>query len=71
MTTQQFTIRIRREFERNVRPEAEQIDGKTYAFRFGWLMGEDDSYPGEEAWIPADPAYPRSAPVWIASGDLV
>ena len=71
MTDKHFTIRIRRDIGREVRPEAEQIDGKTYAFRFGWRMDADDPYPGEEAWIPHDPAYPTEAPVWIASGDLV
>lgn len=70
MTSQQFTVRIRRDFQRGVRPESEQIDGKTYGFTFGWTMSEDDPYPGEDAWIPADPAYPRNAPHWIASGDL-
>lgn len=70
MTTQRFTVRIRRDIDRGVRPEAEQIDGKTYAFRLGWTMGEDDPYPGEKAWIPADPAYPINAPHWLASGDL-
>ena len=71
MNTQRFTVRIRRDIKRAVRPEAEQLDGKTYSFRFGWLMAEDEPHPGEEAWIPHDTAYPIDAPTWIASGDLV
>ena len=70
MPLQQFTVRIRRDFGREVKPEAEQTDGKTYAFRRGWLMDKSDPYPGEEAWLPHDPAYPVEAPAWIASGDL-
>ena len=70
MNDRRFTVRIRRDIGREVRPEAEQIDGKTYAFRFGWVMDADDPYPGEEAWIAHDPTYPIEAPVWIARGDL-
>lgn len=68
---QRFTVRIRRDWRRPVRPESEAIDTRTYTFRYGWLMDDDDSYPGEVAWIASDPAYPRDAPVWVASGDLV
>lgn len=70
MHTQRFIVRIRRDFSRAVRPEAEQLDGRTYTFRHGWLMDEGDSYPGETAWIAYDPTYPADAPHWIASGDL-
>ena len=71
MNTQHFTVRIRRDIGRGIKPEAEQIDGKTYAFRFGWVMDENDPYPGEEAWLPQDTTYPVEAPCWIARGDLV
>lgn len=68
-----MTVKIRRDIGRKVKPGAEQMDGKTYWFRFGWLMDDEDPYPGEEAWIAndADENYPADAPVWIASGDLV
>ena len=69
MTKKRFTVRIRRNIG-PVRPEAEQIDGKTYTFTTGWLMDEIDPYPGEQAWLPQDPTYPVDAPPWIASGDL-
>ena len=62
-------VNIRRG-ERTVKPEAEQIDGKVYNFRHGWIMDNDDPYPGEVAWIPDDGEYPIDAPSWIASGDL-
>ena len=66
-----YTVKIRKEIGKEVRPEAEQIDGKTYNFTTGWVMGEDDPYPTETAYIPRDPNYPDEAPTWIASGDLV
>ena len=69
-----FTVKIRRdgiEVPRPVRPEAEQIDGQTFYFSYGWKMEADESYPGEIAWIARDTAYPIEAPTWIASGDLV
>lgn len=69
-TAAQFTVRIRRNIGRTVRPEAEVLDGKTFRFRIGWVMGGDDPYPGEYAMIPEDSRYPVTAPPWIASGDL-
>ena len=66
-----YTVKIRREGWRPVRPEAEQIDGKTFIFSYAWSMDDTDPYPGEEAWEPRDPTYPKTAPLWIASGDLV
>lgn len=67
-----FTVRIRRDVPgKLVRPECEQIDGKTYRFLYAWEMDEGDRYPGEIAWEARDDAYPRDCPVWIASGDLV
>jgi len=66
-----FTVKIRREIGREVRPEAEQIDGKTYNFTHGWVMNNDDPYPTEIAYIPRDNEYPDEAPTWIASGDLI
>lgn len=63
-------VRIRQNFLRLVRPEAEQLDGNVYKFRYGWMQGEGDPYPGEVAWVPCDETYPNDAPHWIASGDL-
>lgn len=68
---QRMTVRIRRFIDKIVRPEAEQIDGKTYWFKYGWEMDQDDPYPGETVLMPDDPAWPIDAPSWIASGDLV
>jgi hypothetical protein len=63
---------IRKNINAIVRPEAKQLDGKTYTFKFGWDITAQDSsiYAGEQAWIPNDPNYPDDAPPWIASGDL-
>lgn len=65
-----YRVSIRRDIGRQVRPEAEQIDGKVFYFYRGWFMDKNDPYPFEFAMIPLDWKYPRSAPTWIASGDL-
>jgi hypothetical protein len=65
------TVKIRRDFVRPIRPNADQIDGKTYNFQIGWDMDEEGPYPAEVAMIARDPSYPEDAPLWIASGDLV
>lgn len=63
------TIRLRRTEQLRVRPECEGLDGKRITVRCGWMIDDDDRYPGEYAMIitPFDPALPI---VWIASGDL-
>jgi hypothetical protein len=57
---------------RQVGPETEQINGKIFEFQLGWVLEKADSavYAGETAMVPDDPSYPKSAPQWIASGDL-
>lgn len=62
---------IRRRIGRLVRANAEQLDGKIFNFEPGYTMDDEDPYPGECAMIPDDPNYPKDAPWWIASGDLV
>ena len=64
-------VSIRRNLDRKVRLNAEQIDGNCYWFYEGWAMDEDDPYSGEIAYIPRDDNYPDDAPHWIASGDLI
>lgn len=65
-------VKIRRQKDWEVKPEAEQIDNQIYYFSRGWLIPDEDSsiYGGETAWIPYDENYPKNAPVWLASGDL-
>lgn len=69
-----YKVKIRRDLGLPVRPEAEQIDGKSYTFIFGWCMEDEldptTHYASEDAMIPNDPEYPEDAPDWIASGDL-
>ena len=65
-----FRVRIRRGEGWNVRPEAEQVDGNVYLFKYGWEFAPDERYPGEVAWIARDALWPADAPTWIASGDL-
>lgn len=72
-----YKVKIRRGEEFIVKPEAEQIDGRSFFFTVGWVIEDDDYlYPGEYAMIPEfplfrDPEWPEDAPIWIASGDLV
>lgn len=62
-------VQIRRDLGLQVKPEAEQLDGRCFRFRFGWVIDEDGRYIDEEAWILIDG--PDDGPIWIASGDLV
>jgi hypothetical protein len=65
------TVKIRRDHGISVKPEAEQIDGKTGLFEKLWVFeSDDDRYPGETAYRPLDEQWPADAPIWIASGDL-
>lgn len=69
-STKKMRVKLRRGPGFKVKPEAEQIDGKDFVFRYGWLM-EDGLYKGETAWLPYGITYPAKAPSWLASGDLV
>lgn len=59
---------------RAVKPGALALDGQTFDLMVGWLMDEDDPYPGEWALVPRD----RETSLrlyeadmgWIASGDV-
>jgi len=68
--SERMRVKIRRGPGWRVKPEAEQIDGKTYTFFEAWLSNKHDPYPGERVWMPCDDKYPGSAPAWIAEGDL-
>lgn len=69
-TSRKMRVKIRRIWPEVVRPHAEAIDGRVFEFVYGYHMDDEDRYPGEIAWYPEDVAYPKGAPVWIASGDL-
>ena len=73
MKTKLMTVKIRRTAGLVVKPEAEAVDGKTFAFQTGWDISSEDSsiYVGETAMIPWGGNYPVDAPAWIASGDLI
>jgi hypothetical protein len=68
-------IKLRRSDVFVVKPNAEQIDGKTFLFEFGWVIDKDDTglpIVGEHAMVPCqEQDYPRGAPTFIASGDLI
>lgn len=68
------TVAIRRGPGWPVKPEAEAIDGLTRVFQASWVIGTDDHslYVGEWAML-IEPSqdWPRDAPHWIATGDLV
>jgi hypothetical protein len=69
-STRKMHVKLRRGSGFKVKPEAEQIDGKSFVFRYGWLI-EDGLYEGEAAWLPCVSYYPVEAPSWLASGDLI
>lgn len=75
MDTKRYRVQIRREIGLQVKLEAEQLDGKVYAFTPTFRLHEDEfdgKYFGEYAMVPADDqGWPEDAPTWIASGDLV
>lgn len=57
-----------------VKPEAEELDGKIYEFREGWTIEEGDSslYVGEKAMLfEIKEGEPRPKIGWVASGDLI
>ncbi len=71
-----YKVKLRRNDVFKVKPEAEQLDGKVFEFREMWAIEEDDTdlpIVGEKAMSPkiSDETYPRDAPTWIASGDLI
>lgn len=70
-----YRVKLRRDETFQVKPEAEQLDGKVFELREMWVIeDEDTSLPivGEKAMSPRpnDETYPKDAPIWIASGDL-
>jgi hypothetical protein len=65
------TVKIRRDLGISVKPNAEQVDGKTWLFEKLWVFESDDRrYPSETVYRPVDARWPIDAPGWIASGDL-
>ncbi len=59
-------VRIRRDLGRDVRSEAEELEGQTIEVQAAWIMEGSDPYPGEWAWMT-----PRDCPItWMAEGDL-
>jgi hypothetical protein len=71
----EYKVKLRRSDIFRVKPNAEQIDGKCFLFEFGWTIDADDTnlpIVGEYAMYPCpDQGYPKDAPNWIATGDLV
>lgn len=66
-----FKVRIREGIGHGIKMNALQLDGFVYNFEHGWELDDDIRYPGESAWLPQDDGYPKNAPSWIASGDLI
>lgn len=67
-----YRVKIRRGPDFEVKPEAEQIDGKGWEFTRGWRIEDEERYPGEWAMIPSrGQGWPDDAPGWVATGDLV
>lgn len=58
------TVKIRKDWP--IKPEAAHLEGQRVSVEAGWIMDEDDPYPGEWAML-LGAGYPIP---WIASGDL-
>jgi hypothetical protein len=67
-TPKKYKVKIRRGDNWKVKPEAEELDGKVFEFKYGWTFDEDEMYAGEYAMQFVDETSPLS---WMASGDLV
>lgn len=65
-----YRVKIRRHIGLKVKPEAEQLEGKVFIFRDGWIADADELYAGEKILIPNDFDWPADAPTFIAAGDL-
>lgn len=70
-----YSVVIRQGDDWRVRDEATQaLHGRIFHFSPWWYIGEDGDpahYRGEWAMRCDDASYPKGAPPWIASGDLV
>jgi hypothetical protein len=67
-TPKKYKVKIRRGNNWKVKPEAEELDGKVFNFKYGWTFDEDEMYAGEYAMQFIDENQPLS---WMASGDLI
>lgn len=47
-----------------------ELQGQTITVEAGWLMDEDDQYPGEWAMLVSEEVIDKYHISWIASGDL-
>lgn len=54
----------------NITEKAQQVNNVIYFFKFGWVITDGD-FKGEAAMICRDDTYPKDAPMWLPSGDLV
>jgi hypothetical protein len=66
-----FRVKLRRGPGIVISAHVEQVDGKVFLFAELWPLDDDPRYPGELAMQAVDERYPKSAPPWIASGDLI
>jgi len=63
-------VKLRETYKgRPIKAEAKQFAGRTLDFRYGWVMDDEDPYPGEIAWIPVDNEI-GNVIGWFAGGDL-
>jgi len=68
--SQKFRVKLRRGAGWEVKPNAEQLDGKIYLFTTGFVIEDSSIYEGEMAFIPADENYPLGCGAFGLPGDL-
>ena len=66
-----FRVKLRRGPGIVISAHVEQVDGKVFLFAELWPLDDDPRYLGELAMQAVDERYPKSAPPWLASGDLI
>ena len=69
-----YKVKLRRDLGVPVKVSAEQLDGNIYDFYSDEVMTKEETslYAGETrmfAGFAQD--YPKTAPIWLASGDLI
>jgi hypothetical protein len=65
-----FQVKLRRSEKYQVKPNAEQIDGRTFQFVHRFIVDEG-LCKGEAAWMPDyNSDYPPDAPAWVSEKDL-
>lgn len=65
-----YRVKLRRDAEHVVKPNAEQLNGNVYRFWYSGACCDTPLYGDELMMVPCDPSYPEDAPTWVSLEDL-